>query len=156
MYNKKCLNTQKVTKQELRKCQAEQNPTDSLFDKTLSCPGTSSQFCKLYYRMVRKLEFYRQTLLINFVVKTQTFQTFILLYLTLLVCLKFWFSIKKSNRREKKLGPFQKVTSEAAKAVHARRCCLWRHAQFSEPTSIRNETIFTFKIFVGKVYSGYE
>ena len=52
--------------------------------------------------MVWKLEFYCQILLNYFVVKTQLFQTFTLLYLTLLVYLELWLWIKfpKPKREE--------------------------------------------------------
>ena len=52
--------------------------------------------------MAWKLAFYCQTLLNNFVAKTQTFQTFTLFYLTLLVYFHFWFLFKipKAKREE--------------------------------------------------------
>ena len=52
--------------------------------------------------MVKKLEFSCRTLLNNWVVKTQKFPTFTLLYLTSLVYLRLWFWIRmpKLNREE--------------------------------------------------------
>ena len=52
--------------------------------------------------MVWKLEFYCQTLLNNFVVKTQMFRVNILLYLTLLVYLQLWFGIKTSKPKRER------------------------------------------------------
>ena len=57
--------------------------------------------------MACKLEFNCQTLLKNFIVKRQTFQTLTLLYLKLVVDLQLWFRTKRPKSKERKLGPFQ-------------------------------------------------
>ena len=101
VYNKS-VTAQSVTKQEFPKYKAEQPPTyqiDSLkrdinkklFDKTdtlihkfYPVPASSFQIRKQKFWMVLILECYFQTLLYICVEKTQTFQTFTLLYSTLL------------------------------------------------------------------------
>ena len=70
--------------------------------------------------MLWNLEFYCQTLLNNFVVKTQTFQTFTLLYLMLLVYLWFPALVLIQNAGAKERGGwvlFTKWTPDAAMAV---------------------------------------
>ena len=54
------------------------------------------------------MELYRQILLNNFVVKAQTFQTFISPYLTLLVYLQLWFSVKIPKSKREEAGSFSK------------------------------------------------
>ena len=54
--------------------------------------------------MVLKLEFSCRNSLSNCVVKTQTFQTFTLLYLTPLVCLRLWFSIRMPKLKREEAG----------------------------------------------------
>ena len=106
--NNKKLNTETVTKKQLPMEQAEDIPTNQndlleneqtktcLPKQTLKTTKfrlvlvSSFHFRRLYYWMVYKLEFYCGYLLKNFVVKTQTFHTFILLYVTLLVYLQLW------------------------------------------------------------------
>ena len=102
--------------------------------KCLLCLVSSSYFCRLYFWIVLKLEFYCQTLRNNCVVKTQTFRTFTLIYLTLLVYLYLWSESKFHSQKEKKLGwgPFKIRESEIARIVHTWQCCLWFCAQFSE------------------------
>ena len=105
--NNKSLNSQAVTKKELPKYQAEQNPTyqigslrketnkklfdqgDSLVDKLLSRSRIKLSSSQTLVLDGVKTEFYCQTLLNNFVEKT--FQKFTSLYLTLLVYLQLWF-----------------------------------------------------------------
>ena len=112
LYNKnKSLKTQAATKQELSNFQADQNLThqtdslkreinkelfsksDSLVDKTLSCPRIKLSNSKLYPGWCRSWKF-----LLDFPQqlrrKTQTLQTFFLLYLTPLVYLRLWFWIR--------------------------------------------------------------
>ena len=59
--------------------------------------------------MVWKLDCYCQILLNNVVVNTQTFQTFSLLYLTLLINLQLWFWIKTLKPKGKEAGSLSKT-----------------------------------------------
>ena len=118
--NNKKLNTETVTKKQLPMEQAEHIPTNQndLLEKeqTKTCLPkqtlkttkfrlvlvSSSHFRRLFYWMVYKLEFYCGILLKNFAVKAQTFHTFILLYLTLLVYLQLWFWIRMPKPKKEK------------------------------------------------------
>ena len=102
----KSLITQSVTKQELPKYQPSQNPTyqidslkkeinkklfstaDSSVDKILSCPRIRLSNSETLILDGVEAGIYCRILLNNCVVRTQTFQTFTLLYLTLLVYLQ--------------------------------------------------------------------
>ena len=105
VYNKSLI-TQSVIKQELPKYQPSQNPTyqidslkkeinkklfskaDAIVDKILSCPRINHSNSQTLIWMVWKLEFSCRILFNNCVVRTQTFQTLTLLYLTPLVYLR--------------------------------------------------------------------
>ena len=135
--NKKSLNTQAVRKKDVPKYQAEKNSlyqTDSLKKEIskASLPKQtlwSAKFCLvllsstqtrgLYNWMVWKMEFYCQTLLNIFVVKTQTFQTITSLCSTLLVYLHrwFWSKMPSQSQRHRKLRPL--------KNLNVRRCKAW-------------------------------
>ena len=115
VYNSKCLKTQAATKQELPKYQAEQNQTyqivllkqelnkmlfakaDSLVDKTLPvllCLYQVLELADYNIDWCGNRSFTVKTLLNNIVAKSQTLQTFTLLYLTLQVYLQHWFRIE--------------------------------------------------------------
>ena len=83
--------------------------------------------------MVWKLEVYCQTLLNNFVVKTQAFQTFTLLYFTWRYCYipNSGSESKCQSQRERKLGPSQNINARNCKDCTRRvvllmaPCAIW-------------------------------
>ena len=125
VYNKYMI-TQSVTKQELPKYQPSQNLTyqvdslkkeinkklfskaDSLVDKILSCPPIKLSISQTLNLDCLETGFSLLALLNICVVKTQTFQTFILLYLTPLVCLRLWFWIRMPEPKREEAGSLSK------------------------------------------------
>ena len=119
VYNKSLI-TQSHTKQELPKYQPSQNPTyqidslkneinkklfskaNSIVDKILSSPRIKLSNSETLILDGVEMEFSCRTLPNNCVVRTQTFQTFTLLYLTLLIYLRlrFWIRMPKLKREE--------------------------------------------------------
>ena len=91
---------------------------------------SSSHIRNFYYWMMWKLEFYCLTLLKNFIVKTQTFQTFTLLYLTLLVYLQLWFWIKMSKPKREEARSFPKYDIGSCKG------CTRKVVLFMGPSAI--------------------
>ena len=138
VYNSQSLKTLAVAKQNLSKYQAEENSTyrdDSLkkvFKK--SCLPkrkiwsiklclvlvSSSQIRRFQSWMVCKLEFHCQTLLNNFVVEMQMFQTFTWFYVTLLVYPQIWFWIKKPLPMTEEAGCLSRYERQKLQILYTR------------------------------------
>ena len=71
--------------------------------------------------MVWKLEFSCRTLLNNCVVRTQTFQTFTLLYLTPLVYLRLWFWFRMPKLKREEAGSLPKTERQKLQRLHTQR-----------------------------------
>ena len=87
-----------------------------------------------------------QIMLNNSDVKTQTFQPFILLYLTLLVYLQLWLWIEMPKPKREEAGSLPKYERQNQYNLYT-----WGGWQ---PISFKGE-IFKFKIFVQKIYYWY-
>ena len=73
--------------------------------------------------MVWKLEVYYQTLLNNFLLKTQTFQTFALLHLlTLVVLPQLLFPMKMSKPKREEAGSFSKNERQKMQILYTQGC----------------------------------
>ena len=68
--------------------------------------------------MVQKLDFSCRILLNNCVVRTQTFQTFTLLYLTPLVYLRLWFWIRMPKLKRGEAGSLSKSESQKLQRLY--------------------------------------
>ena len=149
--NNKSLSTPAVTRQELPKYQVEQNSTyqidspkketnknlfakaDSLVDKTLSYPRikfSNSQTLKVngVETGVLLSDYNKQLVCENADVPD--------IYFTLLDAagISPFLLVNQNAEANERWSwvPFETWTSEAAKAVHARWCCLWVCTHFSE------------------------
>ena len=173
--NNKSLSKLTVTEQEVPKYQAEQNPTywiDSLkkeINKNLFARADSLVEKILSFTRIKLSN--SQSLLLDGVETGVLLSDFAQqlrrnnsdvpdIYFTLLDSAAICPTLVLNHNAEVKEGGscvlFKLWTSKAANAVHAGRCCLWVCVQFSkrwQPTSIKAETIFSFKTFVYKVYS---
>ena len=172
LYNNKCLKTQTVTKQELPKYQAAQNPTyqiasltkqinktlfsraDSLVGKYLSCP-----LFKLSNSQTLILDGVKTAVLLSDFaqwLRRKNADDQEIHFSLLDAAVLFPTLIPNQNAKTKERGswiPFKIWTSEAAKFLHARRCCLSVCEQFianQQATSIKGWKNFTFKTFVHK------
>ena len=85
--------------------------------------------------MVCKLKFYCHTLLKNFLVKTGTFQTFTLLYLTLLVYRQLWFRIKMFQPKREGAGFLSKYERLKLQRLYTQGCGTFGSVRNSVKTS---------------------
>ena len=106
--------------------------------------------------MVYKLKFYCENSFNNCVVTAQTFQTFTLLDaagISGILVLN-----QNAIAKEREAGSFSNYAPKNLQRLYTGWCCLWVCPQFRESyqsTNNQTETIFAFKTFLYKIYSGH-